>query len=363
MEFSTRSLLVRLDDLERRLESPEQSWIKQDLKDIAIEVCEGVARILDVPRLEKALNADAQLDTDALKRAVDRFRAVPLTDYDMPGVVDFIASDRLDALERLVRDAENAAALSELELNLRLLLGGDSDFEGLLIALNDHDDDVRGPLRKDVRTKLDLLDDRQAVEVLARYENETSESRLTHIELREGILEARDFRVSTANEARDKAADYVVLHRPRLARLMIVDGRFRIPADSLGIARILSWTTSRPLELTRRARQAALALSRVAVAWVTMLLGLRADFAAVLGVSPSGYFVAGRGYKQAQIGIDGKVRPPALVAELRKLVHLADAQTIASPVEQILRAYKAGAEVMASAKEHPLATRQRPAVC
>src|SRR6478736_1850201 len=350
MGFHAESLLLRVDDLQTRLESSERAWVREDLAALTLDICESVAPILQISRLETAFGDDAQLDAGALRQAVDLLKAIPSDDYDMPCSAEFSAVARFEALDHVVKSAEEAVSLSELELALRLQLLGDAQFDGLLLALRGHDEDVRRRLRDDVRRKMAMLDDAQARALLARYQSETDADLDVRIELRADILSAADCKVSSGDEARDKAADYIVVHRPRLERAMLESGRNYFPADFLGIARILSWTSGRKSDLKRGDVDVVTSASRVSACWGSTLAAKdrRAALASALGVHPDGYIVAGRGATQALSMLGQTVPTPrALVSELKKLLLLAVAASADSPVELALRGYKSGAEIMA----------------
>jgi hypothetical protein len=62
-----------------------------------------------------------------------------------------------------------------------------------------------------------------------------------------------------------------------------------------------------------------------------------------LGVPSGRFLVAGRGTQQALLALgDERPSPGALLAELAKLVRFAEVATASHPVEDALRAYKAG---------------------
>jgi len=64
MNFRAESLLLRLDDLQGRLDSPERAWVLEDLAALTLEVCEGVSPVLQISRLEAAFGDSARLDAE-----------------------------------------------------------------------------------------------------------------------------------------------------------------------------------------------------------------------------------------------------------------------------------------------------------
>jgi len=348
VDFNPEPLLRQIDDLRKRLGASEKAWVLDDLRDLTIEICERVASSLHIAELEGKRRSETELDADAVASALARLRAVPVADFHMPGSKTFNASDRLSRLDSLVESMRMAAQLPALELALRMTLMGDGTFDDLLIAMNGHDD-VRRALRDEARKKLAFLGDDKAVDLLARYEAETGENRRIRIVLDEDVARTT-FRASTADEARDRCADYIAMHRPIAERRMLDRGATHFPADYIGLAQILSWTSSDPPEFTSWDRQIIAATSRVAVCWAETLNSADklAMLAAALRVPVDGYIVAGRGRQQEREHLEQSPTREALIAELEKLTHLAARATESRPVEDALRAYCAGLEVMGS---------------
>ena len=347
MFFDAHGLNTQLDDLRRRLNGGEVGWAKEDLRLLTLEICEQVSRILNLRAVDDALNRDAAVDAAALRGAVNLLKSVPIEDYEMPNAPTFDAQKRFETLDNIVSSAENAAALSSLELALRLEMIGDGQFDGMLIALRNHDD-VRQKLRDVVREKLSFLPDADAIDLLARYERETDPAREVHIPLDAEILEKDSFRVGSADEARDRCADYVVRSRPILERRMLSAGSTYLPGGFVGIAKILSWTSTPNLNFTRAQRRLVLCVARIVVCWGAALgESDRRELATAFGITADGYLCSGRGFTQAKTAL-GETRPSlaGLVEELVTLTRLASAQSTTSPLEDALHAYRAGIEVM-----------------
>jgi hypothetical protein len=75
MDFHAELLLLRVDDLQTRLDAPERAWVLEDLAALTLEVCERVSPVLQIPRLEATFVDSAQLDADALRQAVNLLKA------------------------------------------------------------------------------------------------------------------------------------------------------------------------------------------------------------------------------------------------------------------------------------------------
>jgi hypothetical protein len=86
------------------------------------------------------------------------------------------------------------------------------------------------------------------------------------------------------------------------------------------------------------------------VCWAEALNGADklAMLAAALRVPVDGYLVAGRGRQQEREHLEQSPTREALISELEKLVHLAARMSASYPVEDALRAYCAGLEVVGS---------------
>jgi hypothetical protein len=352
MLLDAATLLAGLNDLERRLTSSDQAWVREDLRMEVLNVCAAIGPALDLARLDSALGASAAVDANSLRAGAALFARVPVADYALPGSETFDAKARVAALQSFADSASTASDLSELEWTLRLHLIGNGHFDTLLTALRDHEDDLRRKLRDLVREKTELLTDEEAVKLLGQYEAETEPSREVRIELNGDTASKTMFRADTSKDARDRAADYVVLHRPRLKRKMLEAGRRYVPAEFNGIAQILCWKTKATPSLTRTDEQVVTAVARVSFCWDTVLDAKheRAELAVALGVPADGAMFSGRTYAKIRESFRRERPKPtsaALIAELRKLVRLAMAVTAPSPVEETLRRYKAGVEIMA----------------
>jgi hypothetical protein len=241
----------------------ERAWVQEDLPVLTLDVCRTVAPSLGVEKLDAWLGADASVDADALGRALELLRRPAVDDFNMPGSTEFSVVARLGTLGEFVERARRAAALSPLEWALQRSLIGDGQFDGLLIALRGHDE-IRASIRNEVRLKLSALGDEDVLDLLSRYESETSGARDVRIELDRAIADRSIFRVANADAARDRCADYIAIARPLLERRMLEKGLTYLPADFVGIASILSWQQSSPVRLRPLDAQVISSVCRIA---------------------------------------------------------------------------------------------------
>jgi len=149
---------------------------------------------------------------------------------------------------------------------------------------------------------------------------------------------------------RDRIAKYLAVVRPVLEKSLVEKGNTLVPTGTTGIASVLSWTrTPSTTEWSPREQSVVRSLGRVAALWSSS----RDELARSLGIEVDGYFLGGRGEREAKTPLprDAKSKPKQLrlLDELTKLVRIAEQRRfyVEGSVERTLRCFKLGAEVAA----------------
>jgi hypothetical protein len=330
-------------------DTPEK-WRRQDIADLMREVVTLSRERIPYAELEARLTAKAQIDIDALREAlrilkeVDRSRFQPPEGFERPETY-------IERLEALFANLDASHLLEEVEVGLRLQLAADPWFWSLLISLEEVDD-VAGRLAELLTPKIALLTDNQVIELWANIVHESDPGRRYRLPRVPDIADEEFFTIASAADARNKIVKYVTAVRPKLERYAIKQGQTSFPIDSIGIARILSWTHAASEQLPRdHERQALRALSRIAVCCSKLFDADVEGLARAAQVSAEGYSLKGRAFaeeaRQAP-GLSGQHAEVALLHELEQLTRLSeDIGAGPSPLERILRAFKLGLEVAA----------------
>lgn len=354
-EPQVQYFLERLQALTRSAGAPFDRWQEQDRADLAIEIAEYLSRAFDVPALEGELSARSRIDHEALARVnawFDEAAAAEPTVFARTLVngEPFAWEERLSQLHILAESLEEAHALDELEVGLRLNMVGDSSYEKLLMSLPlDHE--LGAKVEGALLLKLAFLPDADALDYWARLRNEVDPSRESSLKPDPDVAPVSFFNPGTAADVRQRIARYLARVRPVLVRRAFDGGQPSVPAGQAGIAQILSWTKLPSTHAwSTEERTIIRSVGRIAHFFSG---DDKATLATALRVPLGGYLVGGRAEEEAVRAFEGmkKASPPddVLDRELVKLLRIADlrARTREAPLERTLRAYKLGLEVMA----------------
>ncbi len=247
------------------------AWHDEDLSDVTLEVATFLRGALDVPALERELVSRSQVDAKTLTEVTAWFSSVaqespPPFAVTFPDGTTFAWEQQLKRIQELVSGLANAHGLEEIEVGLRLAFVGDAAFTRLLMALS-ADHELRTRLAAKLEEKLALLKDEQAMALWATFRREVDPSTESHIDTDTSVVADAFFDLGGINTARPKLARYLATVRPLLVRRMF-EKNASVPAGSVGIASILSWTahpSTRTWSPTDRVMIRA--LCRVALCW------------------------------------------------------------------------------------------------
>jgi hypothetical protein len=341
----TSYLLDRIADVRSRFSSAPTTS-ETDTFELVLEATAEVRTGVALGELERRIVAAAGIDLLGLRPALTILRRIPeqLFGLEMPDGQQFDVAVRMQRLEGMIEGLQTPDLLAATEVQLRLWLLGDPSFSGILMALRSRPLEV-DDLRALVRAKLALLSDSQALEVWARCQADVSADRENRFEFDAGIATEEFFEASMA-ELRDRISEYACWVRPQLERRAIERGQTRVPAESIGIARMLSWTSaSAGIALSEPENVLVRSIARIAVWW-----SARRDvalFAAAAGLNAEGPLLRGRLFHEAERLREELSSVPVVLDELRQLVRVAGNLTGGdSAVMRALHAYKLGREVM-----------------
>jgi len=343
-------LLARVQAVRELFDEAEDNWALEDVRDLTVEVAEYLRGAMQVPTLEAELTARTKIDATALDEAVAWLRAVPSQEY-AGTYVDGSPLDTAEALNRMgntIKSIRSPEKLDELEVGLRIALVLDGDFSVMLMALPE-EHPVFAKLEEKLREKLKLLPDVEAVDFWARLRREVDPSLDMPLRFANEVAPKDFFALGDAVDVRARIAKYIASIRPALVRRTFASGQMHVPAGHSGVASILSWT-DKPSTRTWSTRDRTLihAVGRlVAVSPVP-----DDELAAALGVRPDGYFMH-RAKQEALCKLDRRgskaVEQKRIFHELRKVLLILEHRhvVVVGRVEEALRAYKFGLEVMA----------------
>jgi hypothetical protein len=325
--------------------SSVRPWQEQDASELVLHVARYLRATVDLHALDLRIGNEGALDAQALREARDILRRAEYDFTFVDGKV-FDSEQRLERLDALVETVEARNKFDPLEVMLRISLLGDLPVDALLMAAKDTNA-LADKLEPLVSTKLALLSDTDAINLLQQYVAETDPARAISIAISED--ERRELgSVADASDARLKIARYLLRYRPLAARrTMQKHSSPSLPMLPVGVARVLCWKeqTVDPTQPSSSVLEIAKGLGRLSVIWERLLRRDPTVLANTLDLAPDGALLSAVARKQGQREIVPDWGSYCFVLEA--LIEAASIQEEEpSAVADALWAYKLGLEVM-----------------
>ena len=283
-----RSLSARIQHI-AAFEQLPAAQRNADLRALVLEALALLRETVDVARLDHSFSAERATDFNALSTAVDLLATATqgqVVELAF-GTVDTgeIAADLRSFVGSL---QDNATQLDPVELGLRIELGLRSMYSRLLgaaVHLGASLDDLRSL----VRTKVSLLTQEQVNQVWGQIRAEFRPvEHDNNFSIQHGVVDDAFF-AAQPEQYRDRIAEYVVEHRPRLELVHAQRNLGSMPMNVVSLARVLTWTqTADATPLDQRQRGILVSISRLATYWRDLFGPETVELARALDIGEDG---------------------------------------------------------------------------
>jgi hypothetical protein len=342
----------RVEDISEVLREIPEGLKRSDLASLAREVLEAVSEIIDFLQLERQVSSIHFIDFDALNRAATILDTAELGE-------PFIVSENRTIYPRVLID-ELKGRIGQLQMEASTL-----DAETILSAIdfpiNRRLEEIlicaaRSPQRIEslldlVKSKTQLLSDRQVAAIWSQVQREFSEERVSGRLIRDQEIVPENFLdYDNANAAKEKLAQFVVEIKPKLLVRMFSRRIFTSPIESPSVARILSWmreentTALKEIDLVR-----VKSIARIAYLWGEYLHLNMDALSEITGILEGSRIFSGSEYREASEELrPADNRDRILLHELSTLLRTVEfVPAIKSEVENALLQFKISTEIRA----------------